>query len=172
SLLRVRSLPAREGVQRGESRIRCRGRGATARSGVQVRPAPRAKTPTPFSAQRTGREREDDLLVDERREIDLLALVVAERHVLGRQASAAALGRTRCEHEDERMVEPEAVLLEAAGAGPDHVAMQRAPEEDVQTGPVVLDVDAETGSDAVVMHATVEPGVQLLHVLAVVQRLR
>src|SRR5206468_3802165 len=128
-LLCPASLPAQR-VQHRESRIgrRC---GAAAGAGVQVRAAARAEAAARLPAQRARGQREDDLLVHEGRQIDLVALVVAERQVVGGEAGRLARRRRAwLEHEDEGMVEAESVLLEAAGAGADHLAVQRAVEED------------------------------------------
>jgi len=68
-------------VQHREARIGRRG-GAAAGAGVQVRAAARAEAAARLPAQRARGQREDDLLVHEGRQVDLVALVVAERQNL------------------------------------------------------------------------------------------
>src|SRR3989441_7685102 len=89
-LLCPASLPAQR-EQHREARIGRRG-GAAAGAGVQVRAAARAKTAAGLSTQRARGQREDDLFVHEGRQIDLVALVVAERQVLGGEAGPPPRG--------------------------------------------------------------------------------
>src|SRR5437867_1199753 len=70
------------------------------------------------------------------------------------------------------MVQAESVLLEAAGTGADHLAVQRAVEEDVEPGTVVLHQHVEAARHAVVVDAALEPRVQLVHPLGVRELLR
>src|SRR5579875_1301423 len=95
----------------GEPRRRRR---AAAAGDVQVGAAARTEAPAVLAAERAGGQREDDLLVHERGEVDLAPLVETERQVLGVERSVAErCGRSRREHEAKGGVEPEGVVLGA-----------------------------------------------------------
>src|SRR5262245_8431451 len=68
------SLPAHERVQHGEAGIRRR-RGTAAGALVQVGAAARAEAAAGLGTERTRGEREDRLLVDEWRHVDVLPFV-------------------------------------------------------------------------------------------------
>src|SRR3989441_4409901 len=89
-LLCPASLPAQR-EQHREARIGRRG-GAAAGAGVQVRAAVRTETAARLPTQRARGQRQDDLLVHEGRQIDLVALVVAEGQIVGGEAGRPPLG--------------------------------------------------------------------------------
>ena len=85
---------------------------------------------------------------------------------------AVDLGRARRENEDDRMVDAERVLLEAARARAEDAPPKRAREEHVEPRAIVLDPDAEARGDTPVARAAREPRVQLVHLLGVRDLLR
>ena len=70
-------------------------------------------------------------LVDQGREVDLVALVGAELEIV-REPGLRDVGRARREHEAEAVVERQVVLAEAARAGGADGPAHRAVEEDVE----------------------------------------
>src|SRR5262249_44476333 len=132
------ALPtAQQRLQCRQARVPQAG-GTIAGDDVQVRSTPRAQPAAILRAQRTGRQRENCLLVNQRREIDLVALVDREPDVLLAECSRARRRRRlRGQDDRQRRFERKAILREAAGAA----ALDRAPhgplEEDVEAGSVI-----------------------------------
>src|SRR5690606_30379987 len=138
-------------------------RAAGARVGVAIRPASGTQSTAVLAAHRTGRQREDRLLADERRQVDLVAAVEAEREVLGLELLLDLVRQRLGEHELERGREREREGLEAARAGAFGDGAAVSLEVQVVARAVVRDVHLERAREAeVVRTGVLETLVQLL----------
>src|SRR6185437_13977915 len=111
---------------------------ATALVKVEIGPALRAQPLAVLAAERAAREREDELLGDQRSKIDLIAVIERKFQVLRAQPPLVVVGRrARRQYETKRTCVGLAELLRAARARRDHRRTQPTFEEQLHTGPVV-----------------------------------